>query len=194
MLEAVALFTNQSLPQIRAFGERGTVQLLFSTRPIEDADRQWLKHFLTEHWGSNKIITRGRIHYADRLPGFIAVQNVAGQDSSKGERLGVVTYHCLANECEVITLDSLVEGKGIGTALLIDVEKQALELDCKRLWLVTTNDNAHALQFYLRRGFHLAWIHRGAVDLARHLKPEIPLIGMNGIPIHDEIEMDKQLR
>jgi GNAT superfamily N-acetyltransferase len=176
------------------FGERGTVQLLFSTRPIENTDRQWLKHFLREHWGSNKIITRGRIHYADRLPGLIAVQNVAGQDFSKGERVGVVTYHCLGNECEVITLDSLLEGIGIGTALLIEVEKQALELDCKRLWLVTTNDNALAIKFYLRRGFRLACIHRGSVDQARHLKPEIPLIGLNGIPIHDEIEMDKQLR
>lgn len=170
------------------------MQLLFSTRPIEATDRQWLKLFLTEHWGSNKIISRGRIHYADRLPGFIAVQNPAGQDSSRGERAGVVTYHCHGNECEVITLDSLIAGKGIGTALLTAVEKQALELDCRRLWLVVTNDNSLALQFYLRRGFCLARIHRGAVDLSRHLKPEIPLIGMNGIPIHDEIEMEKQLR
>lgn len=169
------------------------MKLSFSTRPIEYADRQWLKHLLREHWGSNKIITRGCIHFADRLPGFIAVQNSSGQDFSKGERVGVVTYHCHENECEVITLDSLFAGNGIGTALLTAVEKQALELDCRRLWLVTTNDNALALQFYLRRGFHLASIHRGAVDLARHLKPEIPLIGMNGILIHDEIEMEKQL-
>lgn len=32
-----------------------------------------------------------------------------------------------------------------------------------------------------------------AVKKARQLKPEIPLIGLNGIPIRDEIELEKIL-
>jgi hypothetical protein len=36
-------------------------------------------------------------------------------------------------------------------------------------------------------------IHAGAVDAARKIKPQIPLVGENGIPIHDEIEMEKNL-
>lgn len=36
----------------------------------------------------------------------------------------------------------------------------------------------------------LVAVHRKAVDEARRLKPEIPLIGNDGIPIRDEIELE----
>jgi len=32
--------------------------------------------------------------------------------------------------------------------------------------------------------------HRNALEISRQLKPEIPLIGANGIPLRDEIELD----
>lgn len=96
-------------------------------------------------------------------------------------------------ECEIMSLNSLAEGKGIGTALLSEVEKAAREQDCRLLKLVTANDNTHALRFYQRRGFVLSKISIGAVEEARKLKPEIPLIGSDGIPIRDEIELVKVL-
>jgi hypothetical protein len=58
------------------------------------------------------------------------------------------------------------------------------------LWLVTTNDNTHALRFYHRLGFRLAALHPGAVEAARRLKPEIPLLGLDEIPIRDELELE----
>jgi hypothetical protein len=36
-------------------------------------------------------------------------------------------------------------------------------------------------------------VHRGAIDEARRVKPEIPLAGDDGIPIHDELELELQL-
>jgi hypothetical protein len=36
----------------------------------------------------------------------------------------------------------------------------------------------------------MAALHHNAIDLSRKLKPEIPLIGMDGIPIRDEIELE----
>ncbi len=36
-------------------------------------------------------------------------------------------------------------------------------------------------------------MHRGAVDESRKYKPEIPLLGMDGIPIRDEIELEMAL-
>ncbi|WP_198679304.1 hypothetical protein [Thermomonospora amylolytica] len=48
---------------------------------------------------------------------------------------------------------------------------------------------------YQRRGFRLAALHRDAVTDSRdRLKPEIPPIGDHGIPIRDEIELEKSLR
>jgi hypothetical protein len=39
----------------------------------------------------------------------------------------------------------------------------------------------------------LVALHRGAIDEARRVKPEIPLVGDDGIPIHDELELEFQL-
>jgi hypothetical protein len=63
---------------------------------------------------------------------------------------------------------------------------------CARLWVITTNDNVDALRFYQRRGFCLVEVHRGAVDRSRvTLKPEIPAAGACGIPLRDEIELER---
>ena len=63
-----------------------------------------------------------------------------------------------------------------------------------RLVVTTTNDNLNALGFYQRRGFGIALVRPGAVDESRLLKPSIPWIGEGGIPLHDEIELDLQLK
>jgi hypothetical protein len=47
-----------------------------------------------------------------------------------------------------------------------------------------------ALRFYHLRGFLLAAIYRNAIAASRKLKPEIPLQGIDGIPIRDEIELE----
>lgn len=59
-------------------------------------------------------------------------------------------------------------------------------------WVITTNDNVDALRFYERCGFCLVTVHRGAVDRSRtNLKPEIPVLGAYGIPLRDELELEK---
>lgn len=67
---------------------------------------------------------------------------------------------------------------------------KALLAGCRRLWLVTCNDNLKALGFYQKRGFCLTALHRNVLEVSRKLKPEIPQIGMDGIPLRDEIEME----
>jgi hypothetical protein len=49
------------------------------------------------------------------------------------------------------------------------------------------------LRFYQRRGFRLAELHVGAVDEARRLKPTIPTIGDHGIPLRDELVLERPL-
>jgi hypothetical protein len=73
------------------------------------------------------------------------------------------------------------------------VKDAARAQSCKRLWLITTNDNTHALRFYQRRGFVLVSVHANAVAAARAIKPQIPLLGNDGVPIRDEIELDLML-
>jgi hypothetical protein len=89
--------------------------------------------------------------------------------------------------------NSLVERRGIGAALIEAVKGAAVGAGCERLWLITTNDNTHALRFYQKRGFALVALRANAVAASRQLKPEIPHLGNDGIPIRDEIELEVAL-
>jgi GNAT superfamily N-acetyltransferase len=93
--------------------------------------------------------------------------------------------------CEIVTLDNLGDRRGVGTALIEAVMETARAAGCRRLWLITTNDNLRALRFYQKRGFRLVRLSPDAVTAARRIKPEIPLVGEDGIPLRDELELER---
>jgi GNAT superfamily N-acetyltransferase len=107
--------------------------------------------------------------------------------------VGLVTYRIEDDDCEIVTIDSVVEGRGVGTALLEAVTAEARTAGCRRVWLITTNDNLNALRFYQARGFRLVAVHPRAVEESRLLKPEIPELGNFGIAIRDELELELPL-
>ncbi len=160
---------------------------LFVIRPLETSDRNWVAHFLDEHWSSTKVVSRGKAYYAHLLPGFAAELTDAPDDAPA---VGLITYNIEDENCEIITIDSLHSEMGIGTALLEAVIAVAREVGCKRVWLITTNDNIDALRFYQKRGFELVAVHRNALAEARKLKPQIPIVGKDSIPLRDEIELE----
>ncbi len=151
-------------------------------KPITEFDRSWMQELLQTCWGSTRVVSRGRLHQADQQPGFVA--------ELWGQKVGLVTYQLEGDQAEIVTLASLVERQGAGTALVEAVRQAAQAAGCRRLWLITTNDNLAALRFYQRRGFVLAQLHPNAIAQSRRLKPEIPRVGQNGIPIRDEIELE----
>ena len=154
----------------------------FQISPLDNSDKDWVSRLIKKQWSSIRIVIHGKIYQADKLPGFIAVQ--------ENKRVGLLTYQISNNECEIVTLNSLAKGIGIGSALIDAVKKTAVNAKCKRLLVVTTNDNMPALHFYQKRGFSLIKVYPKAIKQARKLKPEIPLIGLNGIPLQDEIELE----
>jgi ribosomal protein S18 acetylase RimI-like enzyme/general stress protein 26 len=153
--------------------------------PLTTEDREWVRQFTIEHWGDTLVVAHDKVYHPETLPGFVAVL--------KENRVGLITYILEEEQCEIVTLDSTKPGIGIGTRLIRAVMQAAQVAGCKRLWLITTNDNLHALRFYQKRGFRLVTVHRNAVDAARQLKPHIPLIGNDLIPLHDEIELEMSL-
>jgi N-acetylglutamate synthase-like GNAT family acetyltransferase len=161
-----------------------SIKLHFEIRRVEAHERPLVAAFLEAHWGSVQIVSRGRIHNADTLPAFIAIWDE--------QLVGLVTYNIEEGVCEIVSLDSLMVRIGVGTALVEAVIQDAAQAQSQRVWLITTNDNLAALGFYQRRGFRLVAVYQGAVDAAREFKP-IPLIGMDNIPIHDEIELEMWL-
>jgi ribosomal protein S18 acetylase RimI-like enzyme len=154
-------------------------------RPVGGDDRPWVRDLLERRWGSSTVVARGRLHDAAALPGFVALL--------AGESAGLATYLIEGAECELVTLDSLEEGRGVGSALLAAVRGYAREHGCRRLVLVTTNDNVPALRFYQRQGLTLVALRVGEIERSRRLKPEISEIGHDGIPIRDEIELEQLL-
>lgn len=155
-------------------------------RPSVPADLAQVESFLDEH-GSVRVARLSELVDARTHPSLIAEE--------EGGLAGVLTYVVEGDACEVLTLHAAERWRGAGTALLEEVERVATSAGCRRLWLITTNDNVDGLRFYQRRGFRLASLHPGAVDRSRDaLKPEIPVTGDHGIPLRDELVLEKELR
>ena len=127
-------------------------------------------------------MSKGRVFDPSELEGFAAVADE--------KVVGLVTFRVERDECEVVTLNSLSEGTGTGSSLLNAVRDTAIKARCRRLWLITTNDNLSALRFYQKWGLRITAIYPNALERSRMLKPEIPLLGKEGIPIRDEIELE----
>jgi GNAT superfamily N-acetyltransferase len=150
---------------------------------LTDADRPRLAEILEKSWGSTQMDTRGRLVDVLGLPGFVA-ENDDGW-------IGYLNYEDRAGNVEVIAVEALVQGQGVGAALIARTLEVVRETDATRLWLLTSNDNVDALRFYQRRGFVLVAVHRDAITLARKtIKPEIPRTGHHDIPLRDEIELE----
>jgi ribosomal protein S18 acetylase RimI-like enzyme len=154
----------------------------FTLRPMTDADRAWVRGAMVRDWGSETMAVHGMVYRPADLPGLVA--------EVQGEAIGLLTYHLEAQVCEIVTLNSWRQGLGVGAALLEAARQAAGREGCRRVWLVTTNDNTRALRFYQKHGFVIAAVHINAIEKDRRLKPEIPLTGMDGIPIRDEIELE----
>lgn len=156
-------------------------------RRIQSNDLEFIRAELTRHWGDVGVWSIGRRYQCDQLPGFVAIDEAQGN-----QRVGQVTY-CVQDggyQGEIVTLSSLREKSGVGTALLDAAVKAIREAGCARAYLTTTNDNVNALRFYQKRGWRLAMLHKGFVDEARKHAPVIPIVGMHGIRLRDEIELE----
>lgn len=111
----------------------------------------------------------------------------------KGNITALLTYSVAGDDCEIVSLDSLIENRGAASYLIGMLEQEQKAQHRKRIIVNTTNDNLHALEFYQKRGFDMVCLRYGAVDRARKKKPQIPLKADNGIPFRHEIELEKML-
>lgn len=154
-------------------------------RAASPVDLPWIQSELHRNWHSTRISSRGVWFDADQLPAMIAETPVA-------EPVGLITYTHPAGEgeCEVVTLSARTEEAGVGSKLLDTCAAAARAAGCRRIFLTTTNDNLRAIRFYQRRGWRLAAVHRDAMTIARRTNPSIPEMGLNGIPLRDELEFE----
>jgi GNAT superfamily N-acetyltransferase len=152
---------------------------------ISSENREQINDFTSSHWFSTVMVVRGELVDMTILDGFVTCVD--------GKIIGLVTYKIKGNECEIMSLDSLMEKQGIGTTLVNKVIETARENNCTKIKLITTNDNINALRFYQKLGFDMAKLYHNALDISRKLKPSIPLLGEFDIPLKHEIEFEMDL-
>ncbi|MGA9290708.1 MAG: GNAT family N-acetyltransferase [Anaerobacillus sp.] len=158
----------------------------FSIQRIQNHHQGLVHNFFIKQWGSTEMILSSGTYKVNELEGFIA-------SDKSGEIRGIITYIVHQEHMEIIPFNSLMEKNGVGSRLLFEVEMIARERGLKKVTVLTTNDNIDALRFYQRKGYRLTEVIINAVELARQHKPQIPKIGHNQIPIHDELKLTKML-
>ncbi|HAL09528.1 GNAT family N-acetyltransferase [Mammaliicoccus vitulinus] len=150
----------------------------------KDIKQQTLIDLFNTNWGSDEMVISTGTYHLSKLPGIAAYED--------GQILGLITYKTYEDHVEIISLDSFLQNKGIGSKLLKSLEQTCEKKQITRITIITTNDNINALKFYQKRGYRIKQVLPNAVEKARQLKPTIPLVAENGIAVKDEIELEKR--
>jgi ribosomal protein S18 acetylase RimI-like enzyme len=154
-------------------------------RSLREDERAWAAEVIRERWGADVVVGGDRELRPAELPALVA--------EADGERAGLATYLIERGDCELTSLDALTIGAGIGGALVEAVVDAAHAAGCTHLRVITTNDNLPALRLYQRHGFVLAAVRLNEIAESRRRKPQIPGTGHAGIPIRDELELERPL-
>ncbi|SCL21806.1 Ribosomal protein S18 acetylase RimI [Micromonospora rhizosphaerae] len=155
-------------------------------RPAEPRDHDDVAALHQREWGGPYVVVHDTRYDLRTLPTLVAVDDAGGF-------AGALAYRLADGGLEVVSLAATAAARGAGSALLAAAEAVALAAGADRLWLVTTNDNLGALRFYQRRGLRIVAVDAGAVDRARQVKPSIPYLGEDDIPLHDELVLERRL-
>jgi GNAT superfamily N-acetyltransferase len=152
---------------------------------IEAAPTELITRLWEEHWGL-PIVTPEREYMPPDVEGIIC-------RALDGRTLGLVTWAVDGRRAEIVSLNALEPGRGIGSRLMDAAEDKLRRRGVRTAHLITTNDNLGALSFYLRRGYRLVRLHLDAMDRVRQVKPQVPLTGNHGIPLRDMWELEREL-
>lgn len=149
---------------------------------LNETDRTEVNLYIKDAWDGPYIITLGNRYDSRILPGFAAYMD--------GRLAGAILYRMDNGKCEISVLFSHIQSQGIGTALIRKVIETAKVSGCRRVWLVTSNDNTRAIRFYQMAGFDLKKVHINSFDIIRKFKKELPENGVDGIPLKHEFEFE----
>ena len=154
--------------------------------PKSDQHNDFIRKDLISLYGSEHIISIKRQYYqASELDGYIV--------KDQSNIVGVLLYNVEENQCELVYIHSIEPAKGIGRRLVSRLNQDMKSRGIGKIWVITTNDNLEALAFYQKLGFKLSRTYQNAMDKVREIKPMVPLIGMNGIPLNDMLELEMKI-
>ena len=151
-------------------------------REITGGERDAVIRLFERDFGDTHIVAFGEVMDLEGAPALVAEMN--------GEMAGALAYRQIDPALHVIALatDPMWQRSGVGGYLLAEAELLARRLRLTRLAVSTTNDNLPALYFYQRHGYKLSEAVPNGVAkyVAEHS-------GFGGIPVRDEIRLEKYL-
>jgi GNAT superfamily N-acetyltransferase len=153
-------------------------------REAVDAEREAARDLFRRDFGPNGIVAFGQVIDVDAAPTIVA-------DMDRGIG-GALAYRLVEGGIHIVALatDPMWQRSGVGGHLVAEVELMARRLRIPRVIVSTTNDNLPTLYFYQRRGYYVAeWIPNG---VAKHSR-SASLVGFAGIPIRDEVRLEKMI-
>jgi ribosomal protein S18 acetylase RimI-like enzyme len=154
---------------------------------IKPASQDLIRRVWEEWSGGCPIVSVGDRRYEPE-----DVEGLVWRDP-RGKAAGLVTFAVEGAGAEIVSLHAFAQGRGIGSRLMDAAEGELRRRGVRRVCLVTTNDNPRALSFYVRRGYRLVRLHLDAMDDVRKLKPRVPVIGNDGVPLRDMWELEREL-
>jgi GNAT superfamily N-acetyltransferase len=151
-------------------------------REATDADRASVRDLFQLEFGRTRIIAFGEVMDVDAVPALVAVVTE--------EPSGALAYRLLGDALHIVAVvtDPMWQRSGVGGHLVAEAELLARRLNLARVIVTTTNDNLPALYFFQRRGYRLTDLVPEGVK-----SHTAGLAGFAGIPVRDEIRLEKRL-
>lgn len=148
-----------------------------------DEERAKIREFVQRFWGEQEQLTFDKRFVVAELPAYAA--KVIDQ------MIGFISFADLDEAAIIVALgiQPKYQGFGIGKSLIKKVETEAKRLQKKKLLVSTSNDDLPALAFYQSLGFQIYEVKPNVIAE----KHGGILKGIGGLPIRDEMRMQKAL-
>jgi ribosomal protein S18 acetylase RimI-like enzyme len=153
-------------------------------REATERDRLKALELFKRDFGPAQLVAYGKSVSLDDAPALVA--------ETENEIAGALAWRHYEGAFHILALatDPMWQRAGVGGHLVAEAELLARRQAQPRVIVTITNDNLPALYFYQRRGYRLSAILCDSI--AAHAGNEKP-VGFAGIPIHDEIQLAKNI-
>jgi ribosomal protein S18 acetylase RimI-like enzyme len=147
-------------------------------------ERQKIREFVKRFWGEEEQLTFDRKFIVAELPAYLA--------KSGSDIIGFVSFAELRDAIIIVALGILPQyhNAGVGKSLIEKVEAETRRLGKKKLLVSTSNDDLPALAFYQSLGFQIFEVKPNVIAE----KHGMILKGIGGLPIRDELRLQKHLQ
>lgn len=153
-------------------------------RPMEERERVAVDDLFRRDFGRTRLIAFGEQVQLETAECIVAVM--------ESEIAGSLAHRARDSALQVLALatDPMWQRSGVGAYLIAEAELIARRQHLNRVIVATTNDNLPSLYFYQRHGYRITGVIVDAVP--QHFQQDA-VVGFGGIPIRDEIHLEKDL-